>query len=89
MLGAVQLIFLYNMIVSWRWGPRAPANPWGAKSIEWLVSSPPPRFNFPTVPRVVGSPYEFGVRGARHAIFDHEEEAQPAEQKPATTTTPA
>ena len=58
------------MIVSWRWGPRAPANPWGAKSIEWLVSSPPPKFNFPTIPRVVGSPYEFGVPGARHAIFD-------------------
>jgi cytochrome c oxidase subunit 1 len=69
-LGASQLIFLYNMIVSWRWGPRAPANPWGAKSIEWLVSSPPPKFNFPTIPRVVGGPYEFGVKGARHAVFD-------------------
>ncbi len=69
-LGASQLIFLYNMIVSWRWGPKAPPNPWGAKSIEWLVSSPPPKFNFPTIPRVVGGPYEFGVKGARHAVFD-------------------
>src|SRR5919205_2696858 len=30
-LGAAQLVFLYNMIVSWKWGPRAPANPWRAK----------------------------------------------------------
>ena len=55
---------------AWRGGPKAPANPWGAKSIEWLVSSPPPKFNFPTIPRVVGGPYKFGVKGARHAVFD-------------------
>ena len=69
MLGAVQLVFLYNMIVSWRFGPRAPANPWRANSIEWQVSSPPPVFNFDEIPRVVGGPYEFGVPGAKHAIM--------------------
>ena len=31
-LGAVQLVFLYNMIVSWRFGPKAGANPWRAKT---------------------------------------------------------
>ena len=69
MLGAVQLVFLYNMIVSWRFGPRAEANPWRANSIEWQVSSPPPIFNFDEIPRVVGGPYEYGVPGARHAIM--------------------
>ena len=69
MLGAVQLVFLYNMIVSWRFGPKAEANPWRANSIEWQVSSPPPIFNFDEIPRVVGGPYEYGVPGARHAIM--------------------
>ena len=78
-LGASQLVFLYNMVVSWRFGPRAPANPWRAKTIEWLVSSPPPRFNFTKIPRVVGGPYEYGVPGARHAIFDSDSEPSPAE----------
>ena len=68
LLGVAQLVFLYNMIVSWKWGPLAGDNPWRAKTIEWLVPSPPPIFNFDEIPRVVGGPYEFGVPGARHAI---------------------
>jgi cytochrome c oxidase subunit I len=73
LLGAAQLVFLYNMIVSWRYGPKAGPNPWRGKTIEWLVSSPPPRFNFEAIPRVVGGPYEYGVPGARHALMAGEE----------------
>jgi cytochrome c oxidase subunit 1 len=68
-LGASVLIFLYNMITSWRSGERAPANPWHAMTLEWQVSSPPPVFNFDEIPQVVGSPYEYGVPGAQHAIL--------------------
>jgi cytochrome c oxidase subunit I len=91
LLGAAQLVFLYNMVVSWRFGPRAPANPWRAQTIEWQVSSPPPRFNFKRIPRVVGGPYEFGVPGARHALMDEsDEEAQRrGARKPALSGGPA
>jgi len=57
------------MITSWRRGPIAPANPWRAHTLEWQVSSPPPVFNFDEIPQVVGSPYEYGVPGARHAVL--------------------
>jgi cytochrome c oxidase subunit 1 len=68
-LGASMLIFIYNIVSSWRGGPRAPANPWRGLTLEWQVSSPPPIFNFDTVPTVVGGPYEYGVPGAVHGIF--------------------
>jgi cytochrome c oxidase subunit I len=68
-VGLSTLIFAYNMIVSWRGGPRAVANPWRALTLEWQVSSPPPVFNFDAIPTVVGGPYEYGVPGAVHGVF--------------------
>jgi cytochrome c oxidase subunit 1 len=68
-LGASTIVFLYNMAYSWRHGPAAEGNPWRALTLEWQVSSPPPVFNFDQLPQVVGNPYEYGVPGARHAIF--------------------
>jgi cytochrome c oxidase subunit 1 len=75
-LGLSMLIFLYNIVASWRGGPRAPANPWRALTLEWQVSSPPPIFNFDAVPTVVGGPYEYGVPGAVHGIFKPAVEAK-------------
>src|SRR5215467_8450348 len=69
-LGVSTLVFLYNMITSWRFGERAVGNPWRALTLEWQVSSPPPVFNFDEIPQVVGHPYEYGVPGARHAILN-------------------
>ncbi len=39
-------------------GRRAPANPWGGRSLEWQCASPPPHDNFSTQPRV-GDCYDF------------------------------
>jgi cytochrome c oxidase subunit 1 len=77
-LGVSFLLFVYNVIVSWARGPRAPANPWRSLTLEWQVSSPPPIFNFDEIPQVVGNPYEYGVPGARHAVFNGDRETATA-----------
>jgi cytochrome c oxidase subunit 1 len=84
-LGLSSLIFAYNMVASWRGGPRAVANPWRALTLEWQVSSPPPIFNFDAIPTVVGGPYEYGVPGAVHGVFKGAEVPTPAGTHATTT----
>lgn len=40
-------------------GEKAPANPWGAKTLEWSVQSPPTHHNFDVEPVVTAGPYEY------------------------------
>ncbi len=58
-LGASFLIFFYNAAVSLARGEKAPANPWGGRTLEWTVPSPPGHGNFATPPIVSCGPYEF------------------------------
>ncbi len=43
------LVFLVNAFMSRRSAP-APTDPWDARTVEWMTSSPPPEYNFATVP---------------------------------------
>jgi cytochrome c oxidase subunit 1 len=54
------LIFLYAVVSSWRSGALAPANPWGAKTLEWQVPTPVPLENFEVLPVVTSDFYDFG-----------------------------
>jgi len=40
-------------------GRKAPANPWGAKGLEWETPSPPPTENFERTPVVVEEAYAY------------------------------
>ncbi|MGH2448072.1 MAG: cytochrome c oxidase subunit I [Chloroflexota bacterium] len=46
------LVFLYNMWHSLHHGKEAGPNPWDAWTLEWLTPSPPPAYNFATIPTV-------------------------------------
>jgi cytochrome c oxidase subunit 1 len=53
------LILVINLIVSLRKGKKTSANPWGAATLEWTVSSPPPTENFHKIPIVTKGPYDY------------------------------
>lgn len=53
------LIMGYYLFYSLFKGPRAGKNPWGALTLEWTVSSPPPHYNFKEVPAITHGPYDY------------------------------
>jgi cytochrome c oxidase subunit 1 len=53
------LLSVYVFIQGIRKGAKAPANPWGAKTLEWSIPSPPIHTNFEHDPVVTAGPYEF------------------------------
>jgi cytochrome c oxidase subunit 1 len=63
-LGAIVMYFglamiIINLIASLKNGAKAPADPWGGKTLEWTVPSPPPVENFDEIPVVTNGPYNY------------------------------
>jgi cytochrome c oxidase subunit 1 len=58
---AMPMVYL---LWSLKWGAQAPANPWGAKGLEWETSSPPPTDNFRVMPVVTEGAYAYAPEGA-------------------------
>ena len=46
------LVFLHNIVTSWRKGELAGNDPWDARTLEWSIPSPPPEYNFVEIPIV-------------------------------------
>ena len=55
--GAV--IIIINLFSSLKTGAKAPANPWGGKTLEWTIPSPPPVENFIETPVITKGPYDY------------------------------
>jgi cytochrome c oxidase subunit 1 len=65
-VGVSQLIFFYNMIWSYFFGPKAESNPWKATTLEWQTpDTPPAHGNWgPKLPTVYRWAYDYSVPGA-------------------------
>jgi cytochrome c oxidase subunit I len=62
------MVLVYLLVSLFR-GRRAPANPWGAVTLDWQCASPPPHDNFATQP-VVGDPYD-----VHQVVYDPESDS--------------
>lgn len=65
-VGAAQLLFLFNLAWSLRWGRQAGGNPWRATTLEWQTpQTPPVHGNWgKELPIVYRWPYDYSVPGA-------------------------
>ncbi|PCI59687.1 MAG: cytochrome c oxidase subunit I [Kordiimonadales bacterium] len=81
-VGAAQLLFLYNVFWSLRKGEKAPANPWKATSLEWQTPQTPPAHGnwgkeLPVVHRWA---YDYSVPGAEEDYLPQNMPRQPFEK---------
>jgi len=65
-VGAVQVVFIWNLIWSYWNGKPSGGNPWRATTLEWQTTDTPPKHgNFgPTLPVVYRWAYDYSVPGA-------------------------
>jgi cytochrome c oxidase subunit I len=57
-LGISMFIVVVYTLLSFKYGPIAPDNPWGATTLEWEAPTPPTLYNFPSPP-VIPPLYEY------------------------------
>jgi cytochrome c oxidase subunit 1 len=46
------VVFVVNLLWSYFKGPAAGSDPWDAWTLEWSTTSPPPAYNFASIPEV-------------------------------------
>lgn len=46
------MIFAWNFLISLFYGAPSGEDPWNAWTLEWASTSPPPAYNFETIPTV-------------------------------------
>ncbi len=78
-VGAVQVVFLYNLAVSYFKGEPAGGNPWGATTLEWQTPDTPPKHgNFGSqLPVVYRWAYDYSVPGAAQDFIPQNQPPKP------------
>ncbi len=56
---AGMILMIVNLVRGSLYGPKAGSNPWGAATLEWTTTSPPPHHNFTEEPAVPHGPYDY------------------------------
>jgi cytochrome c oxidase subunit 1 len=78
-VGAAQLVFLFNLFWSLRYGKSSGGNPWRATTLEWQTpETPPPHGNWgKELPVVYRWAYDYNVPGAKEDFLPQNQPADP------------
>ena len=79
-VGAVQLVFLFNLFWSLRYGRESGGNPWRATTLEWQTpETPPPHGNWgKDLPVVYRWAYDYNVPGAKEDFLPQNRPPEPS-----------
>ena len=80
MVASVALL-AFNILWSLKHGKPAGNNPWGARTLEWMISSPPPYYNFKKLPHRVRTVRTISTSRFRIRTSDHELDEYPESGK--------
>jgi len=82
LVGLSQLIFLYNILWSLRYGEKSKKNPWGAASLEWQTPDQPPHHGNwgPELPEVYRWAYDYSVPGVKEDFIPQNHPVTDAER---------
>jgi cytochrome c oxidase subunit 1 len=74
------LVFIWNVARSMRFGELVGADPWRANTLEWYAASPPPAYNFRSLPPITSERplRDLRLQAARQATSTPEPSAEPA-----------
>jgi len=75
------VVLVMNIRSSFKRNVIAGDNPWGSRTLEWMVSSPPPEDNFKEIPEVLDRPHLHGVSSAPHARLGKPDDADSAQNQ--------
>ncbi|MDA8027128.1 MAG: cytochrome c oxidase subunit I [Actinomycetota bacterium] len=67
--GASFVVWLINMLISWKRPVAAGDNPWDGHTLEWATSSPPPHHNFVTLPPIRSARPLWDANHPEHADY--------------------
>ena len=71
MIAVSMVLFVVNVVISYRSRAATPANPWGASTLEWATESPPRPYNFARIPVIGGREPLWeasGIKGHVHGL---------------------
>jgi cytochrome c oxidase subunit I+III len=71
MIAVSMVLFVVNVVISYRSRAATPANPWGASTLEWATDSPPRPYNFARIPVIGGREPLWeasGIKGHVHGL---------------------
>jgi cytochrome c oxidase subunit 1 len=78
-IGVGTLLFVVNVIYSWKKPVIAGDNPWDASGLEWFTTSPPPHHNFVSLPPIRSERPTWDYHHPEHPALGHGSHAgQPA-----------